>query len=45
MYIQGVEKLHAQTCVVIGGPTQRYIVKELFVEDASLQQYGLSNWV
>ena len=43
--IQGVEKLHTQTLCSDKEPTQRYIVKELVVEDASLQQYRLSNWV
>ena len=28
-----------------GGPKQRFIVKELYVGDASCQCYGLSNWV
>ena len=30
---------------VMGGPNQRFIVKELYVRDASLQRCGLSNWV
>jgi len=29
----------------LGGPKQRFIVKELYVGDASLQLYGSSNWV
>jgi len=32
-------------CEVIGAPKQRYIVKELYVGDASLQPYGPSKWV
>ena len=32
-------------CKVIGGPKQRFTVKELYVGDASLQCYGPSKWV
>jgi hypothetical protein len=32
-------------CEVIGGPKQRFTVKELYVGDAFLQCYGLSKWV
>jgi len=32
-------------CEVIGGPKQRFIVKELYVGDAFLQCYRLSKWV
>jgi len=32
-------------CVVIGGPKRSFIVKELYVGDASLQCYGPSKWV
>jgi len=30
---------------VVGEPKQRFIVKELYVRDVSLQKYGSSNWV
>jgi len=29
---------------VTGGTTTKFIVKELYVGDASLQRYGPSNW-
>jgi len=29
---------------VTGGPQHRFIVKELYVGDASLQRYGPSDW-
>ena len=35
----------SKRCEVIGGPKQRFIVKELYVGDASLQRCGPSNYI